>query len=276
MNENKRTLSLAYSPCPNDTFIFHALADNLVQSDKLQFKIILADVETLNQDASAMKYDITKLSFAAYGSLRDKYTLLRAGAALGRGCGPLVISRPGTQLDKTTRPVIAIPGYGTTAYLLFQFFLRQSCPDLKPEIIPMPFDRIMPSVISQKADFGIIIHEGRFVYNQLGLNCLVDLGEWWEQQTALPIPLGCIAVKKSISRETASEIETLIRQSIAFAKNNPHAGEGYIKHHAQELSDGVIREHIDLYVNDYSMDIGTRGEKAITTFLTKAEQAGLI
>ncbi|HKL01770.1 MAG TPA: 1,4-dihydroxy-6-naphthoate synthase [Desulfotignum sp.] len=276
MGQDKQTFSLAYSPCPNDTYIFHALAHNLIDTGDMDFNITLADVETLNQKAAAGEFDITKLSFAAFGSLREKYALLRSGAALGRGCGPLVISRPGTTITGANRPVVAIPGLGTTAYLLFRFYLEEHCGHLTPQIRTMPFDQVMPSVVRQEADFGIIIHEGRFVYDKLGLDCLVDLGQWWEEKTALPIPLGCIAVKRSLLTETASRIETLIKESIAHADNHPTDGIEYIKSHAQELSDGVIKEHIRLYVNDFSRDIGGQGESAVKTFLQKAETTGLI
>ncbi len=269
-------LSMAYSSCPNDTFIFHALAHKLINTSDLDFNISLADVETLNQNAEKSIFDITKLSFAAFGNLRKRYALLRTGAALGRGCGPLVISPGKNKPDDMKKPKIAVPGLGTTAYLLFRLFLDDLYPGLSPEIIPMGFEKIMPYVKAGKADFGVIIHEGRFVYTQMGLECLADLGKWWEEKTLLPIPLGCIAVKRDIKMQKALKIQTLIKESIDYAFNHPSAGKQYIKMHAKELDDKVINEHIRLYVNDFSRDIGEQGEKAIKIFFEKGEKAGLI
>ncbi len=274
--KEKQTLSLAYSSCPNDTFIFHAMAHNMVKNDALDFQIILADVETLNQAAAKQQYDVTKLSFAALGSLRESYALLRSGAALGRGCGPLIIHRPQETPFQSKHPRIAVPGLGTTAFLLARFYFQALYPLIEPEFIPMPFENIMPLVLSSGADTGVIIHEGRFVYKNMGLECLCDLGQWWESETGLPIPLGCIAVKRNLGSGTALMIEQLIRKSILFAHANPQKGISYIKAHAQELDDQVIQEHIQLYVNDFSLDIGTEGEAAIRAFFKKAEQAGLI
>ncbi len=275
MNKHK-ILSLAYSSCPNDTFIFHALAHKLINTSDLDFNISLADVETLNQNAEKSIFDITKLSFAAFGNLRNRYALLKTGAALGRGCGPLVISLGKRKPDDMKIPKIAVPGLGTTAYLLFRLLLDDFYPGLNPEILHMGFEKIMPSVKSGKTDFGVIIHEGRFVYTRLGLECLADLGKWWEGKTSLPIPLGCIAVKRDMDRQKVLKIQSLIKDSIDYAFNNPSAGKPYIKMHAKELDDKVIDEHIRLYVNEFSKDIGEQGEKAIKVFLEKGEKAGLI
>lgn len=274
--KKQNQLSLAYSSCPNDTYIFHGLAHKLIDTKNLDFDINLADVETLNQNAENSMFDITKLSFAAFGNLRDKYALLKTGAALGRGCGPLVISMPGEKPGDKLKPKIAVPGLGTTAYLLFRLFFEDLYPELIPEIIPMAFEKIMSSVNQGQTDFGVIIHEGRFVYNQMGLECLADLGTWWEEKTCLPIPLGCIAVKRDMDKKTALKIQSLIADSIEYASLNPSAGMEYIKLHAQELDDLVIKEHIRLYVNDFSKNIGEEGEAAITAFLKKGEKAGLI
>ncbi len=273
---DKKILSLAYSSCPNDTYIFHGLVHKLVNTNDIDFDVTLADIETLNQNAQKSLFNITKLSFAAFGNLRDKYKLLRSGAALGNGCGPIVVSMPDKNLGNIKKPKIAVPGLGTTAYLLFQFFIFHCYPDAEPDIIPMKFDKIMPSVKQNKVDFGVIIHEGRFVYEQTGLQCITDLGNWWEEKTGLPIPLGCIAVRRDMDMETAFKIQSLIAESIDYALNNPLAGRQYIKTHAKELDDKVIKEHIKLYVNNFSKDIGEKGEKAIKIFLKKGEQAGLI
>lgn len=271
-----RTYSLAYSSCPNDTFIFKAIAGQLIDLHGYAFDIVLEDVETLNQNAAKGAYDITKLSFAAFGSLMDKYALLRTGSALGMGCGPLIISAPGRSLDDKTRPVIAVPGMGTTAYHLFRFYMDDLFKGQDMRIMPMPFEKIMPSVMKKEADFGVIIHEGRFVYQTMGLELKADLGQWWEDKTSLPIPLGCIAVKRDMEPEVACTIQKLIRQSIDHAFLNPAMAYDYIQTHAQELDEDVIRQHIELYVNDFSKDIGKNGEAAITTFFEKAWASGLI
>lgn len=296
-------LTLAYSSCPNDTFIFHALAHRLINTHGFDLKITIADVETLNQQAAKSIFDITKLSFATFGELRDKYALLRTGAALGRGCGPLVVCQSGkimsdraeSAVKKTItanstieteiiqsaprKPVVAVPGTGTTAFVLFMLFIRESFPDLEPEIIPMPFEKIMPAVRDGVVDFGLIIHEGRFIYHNMGLECLVDLGEWWERETSLPIPLGCIAIKREVYQKdpnVAFLIEKMIGQSIQYASDHPESSRAYIRTHAQELDDKVIDQHINLYVNDFSKDIGREGEAAICKFFQKADEAGIM
>ena len=282
--------TLAYSTCPNDTYIFHALVHGLISdasslpSPTSTFDVTLADVETLNQQAQREIYDITKLSFAAFGALRQHYALLRTGAALGRGCGPLVVSLPKTSFDAynsiktdtSCAPVIAVPGLGTTAFVLFNLFLKDQFPTIQPDFRPMPFEKIMPAIEAKEADFGVIIHEGRFIYQQMGLSALVDLGDWWEKQTGLPIPLGCIAVKRSLGKEIAADIESLIGKSIDYAMIHPDAGIDYIKAHAQEMDDHVIHEHIRLYVNEFSRDLGEEGETAIRMFYEKTQEVGLI
>lgn len=272
----KRTYDLAYSSCPNDTFIFKGVARHLIDTRGLAFNIVLEDVETLNQNAARETYDITKLSFAALGNLLDKYALLRTGAALGMGCGPLIISLPNRHLNDKRTQVIAVPGLGTTAFHLFQFYMKDLFPTTKTTLIPMPFERIMPAVVNGSADFGVIIHEGRFVYQNMNLEKRADLGQWWEDKTALPIPLGCIAVKRSMAPDLALEIQTLIRESIDHAFLYPTLGESYILEHAQEMEKRVIQQHIGLYVNEFSKDIGETGITAVTTFFEYAARAGLM
>jgi len=274
--ESNQTYRLAYSSCPNDTFIFKAIARQLIDLNGYSFDIVLEDVETLNQNAGKGAYDITKLSFAAFGSLMDKYALLRTGSALGIGCGPLIISLSGRSINDKSKPVIAVPGLGTTAYHLFKFYMDDLFAGMSTDIIPMPFEKIMPAVIEKKADFGVIIHEGRFVYESMGFELKADLGQWWENKTSLPIPLGCIAVKRDIDPAAACDIQELIRQSIDHAFSNPAMAYDYIKTHAQELDEDVIQQHIELYVNDFSKSIGKKGEAAITTFFEKAWASGLI
>ena len=273
---HKKNLTLAYSTCPNDTYIFDALANGRMDTSPFDFSISLADVETLNQNAQHGRFDVTKLSFAALGHLREHYALLKTGAALGRGCGPLVISLPGSNLEDIKCPKIAVPGLGTTAFLLLRFYMEDTFDGIFPEFVSMPFEAVMPAVIKGEADFGVIIHEGRFVYHTLGLASLVDLGTWWEKKTGLPIPLGCIAIKRDLGSDTASRVETIIGQSLDFARNHPHAPKAYIKNHAQELADDVIKEHIRLYVNDFSKTLGKEGEAAIRIFMDKGIAAGLI
>jgi len=268
--------SLAYSPCPNDTFIFKGIAKGFIDTPGMVFNIALEDVETLNQNAAQERYQITKLSVAALGSLLDRYALLRTGAALGKGCGPLVISMPGRQMDDTKEPVVAVPGLGTTAYQLFCFFMADAFPGLDFKIQPMPFEKIMPGVQDGSADFGVIIHEGRFIYQTMGLEMKTDLGQWWEDKTGLPIPLGCIAVHRDIPAKAARTIQSLIRESIDHGFAHPQTGREYIKAHAQEMDDDVIDRHIGLYVNEFSKDIGDTGTRAVKAFFDHAAEAGLI
>lgn len=275
MNSNNR-YTLGYSSCPNDTFIFKAIARELIDLKGIAFDIRIEDVETLNQRAARQQYDITKLSVAAFGSLTGQYALLRTGAALGKGCGPLIISNPGKSMADGKRQVIAVPGLGTTAYHLFRFYMDDCFPDHEVSIIPMPFEKVMPAVLEKKADFGVVIHEGRFVYQEMNLELTADLGQWWEDQTDLPIPLGCIAVRRDIDPAIACHIQHLIGQSIDHAFSHPSAAYDYIQQHAQELDKDVITQHIQLYVNDFSKDLGKDGEAAILAFLKKARETHLI
>jgi 1,4-dihydroxy-6-naphthoate synthase len=264
-------LSLAYSTCPNDTYIFYALAHGKIDTGDLEFDIRLNDVEHLNQAARRGENDVSKLSFAAIGHLTETYALLESGAALGRGCGPMVVARPGTDLGRMKTGRVAVPGLWTTANLLLELFS-----DTRPETVPMVFDQIMPSVAAGETDLGVIIHEGRFTYQNHGLKCLVDLGEWWESETRMPIPLGGIAVRRDIPREIACQVETAIRESIAFTQKNPGQADNYIRSYAQELSEAVIRQHIDLYVNEFSTDIGEEGATAIDRLFLRARSKNII
>jgi len=217
-------LSLAYSTCPNDTFAFFGLAKGHVMCPDLSFKISLADVETLNQAARIRKYDITKLSFAAMGNLRSSYWLLKSGAALGRGCGPLIVARPGYGISSLSDAAIAVPGMDTTACLLAGLYLGKP-----PRATAMTFDRIMPEVSKGNFDYGVIIHEGRFTYPEYGLVSILDLGLWWEQQTGLPVPLGCIAAAKNLEPDVVKKVEKAISDSIAFAFAHPDQTLPYVR-----------------------------------------------
>ncbi|MCA1785452.1 MAG: 1,4-dihydroxy-6-naphthoate synthase [Desulfobacteraceae bacterium] len=270
--------TLAYSSCPNDTFIFKAIAKKLIDVKEFGFDITIDDVEALNQHAVHLAFDVTKLSFAALGNLLDRYALLRCGSALGKGCGPLVVSRPGSRLEDAVRkkPVIAVPGMGTTAYHLFRFFMADQFSDIEVNILPMSFEKIMPAVLDRTADFGLIIHEGRFVYASMNLEMRADLGQWWEDKTELPIPLGCIAIRRDIDQAVACDIQSLIRTSVDHAFANPEMGSDYILAHAQEMDPAVIRQHIDLYVNNFTRDLGETGEQAVTAFFSYARKTGII
>ncbi len=267
MQTDAKNLTCAYSTCPNDTFIFCHLAQ------ESGIEVHLHDVETLNRMAFEEIFDITKLSFHAWLLLQDKYELLNVGAALGRGCGPLVISRQdgGDTYRRLPAGPVAVPGEYTTANLL----LRLWNPDLGNRIF-MPFDQIMDAVASGEADAGVIIHEGRFVFEERGFQCLEDLGEWWERETGLPIPLGCIVARKSLGAERIAEIEQRLKSSIQSAFADPASTTEYVKQHAQELDDEVIRKHIKTYVNDFTLDLGGEGRAAIEKLQQMAVDAGII
>lgn len=266
-----KPLSLAYSTCPNDTYIFFALTHGKIDMGDLSFDIRLSDVEHLNQTAKNEMVDISKLSFAAIGHLLETYGLLRSGAALGRGCGPLIVARKETDPGRIHSARIAVPGLWTTANMLLALFT-----DTMPAVQPMLFDKIMPAVASGEYDFGVIIHEGRFTYENYGLQCLVDLGRWWESETGMPIPLGGIAIRRGLSPEIIRRVEKGIHQSIEYAIGNPRDTDAYVKAHAKELSDDVIRQHIDLYVNDFSLDIGAEGAMAIEVLFSRAKEKGIL
>jgi 1,4-dihydroxy-6-naphthoate synthase len=262
-------LSLGYSPCPNDTFIFYALANKKVRGN-VEFSETLKDVETLNRMALKGELDVTKVSFNAFGHLREDYCLLHSGSALGRGCGPLIVAKNPVKDSELAGKTIAIPGKMTTAYLLLQLF----DPDIR-NVVEMPFDRIMNAVSLGAVDAGLIIHEGRFTYPAYDLVQLADLGKWWEEETGLPIPLGAIVVKRGLGAEVINEIDRMLKESVEFAFTNRSLTRGYIREHAQELDDEVIDLHIELYVNDYTLDIGN-GIAAVEELLKWAEELQLI
>lgn len=251
-------LTLGFSPCPNDTFIFDAMVNRQIDNGGLQFDTKLEDVETLNKWAMQGKLDITKLSFAAGLKLADKYRLLNSGSALGRGCGPLLIAKKDIPLSEVKDLVIAIPGENTTANLLFGI----AFPDAVNKKI-MVFSDIENAVLNGDADAGVIIHENRFTYQQKGLVKLIDLGEFWEEKTGQPIPLGGIFIRKDIPEEVQLQVDALIHKSLQQAFAKYPALSPYVKDHAQEMDEHVMRQHIDLYVNDFSLDLGKEGWTAI-------------
>jgi 1,4-dihydroxy-6-naphthoate synthase len=267
----KRVLSLGYSPCPNDTFIFHALVHALVPTPGFAVEERLEDVETLNRLALDGVLDLTKVSYHAFGHLRDRYALLRSGGALGRGCGPLVVARQPTTMAELRGKRIAIPGELTTANLLLQLYDEGYA-----DVVPIPFDRIMPALHAGTAAAGVIIHESRFTYRQQGLFAVQDLGAWWEEETGLPIPLGGILARRDLGAEIIPGVDRAIRASLEYAFARPEAARSYIREHAQELDEAVTAAHIGLYVNDFSLDLGDEGCRAVETLLARAEARGLI
>lgn len=264
-------LSLGFSPCPNDTFIFHALVHGRVQAGGMTFAERIEDVETLNHLVLDRALDISKISYHLLGHVRGDYCLLRAGGALGRGCGPLLVAREPLELDKLKGKRIAVPGRYTTAALLLRLF----DPDLT-NMFYLPFHEIMPAVAEGKVDAGVIIHESRFTFAEYGLVKLLDLGDWWEKETGHPIPLGGIVARRSLGREVIATVDAALQASVEYAL--AHRGEAfpYIRSHSQEMSDEVCSSHIDLYVNPFSVDLGDDGEDAVKNLLARAENAGII
>lgn len=262
-------LTLGFSPCPNDTFIFHALVTGLVPLDGIRLAPRLEDVETLNRLALEERLDVTKVSYGALPDLLDRYTLLRSGGALGRGCGPLLVAREPLDREALEHAVIAIPGRMTTANLLLRLF----GPEI-PEGREMVYSDIMPAVARGDVDAGLIIHESRFTYPEHGLVKIVDLGEWWEQVTGAPIPLGGIVARTALGEATIRRIEAAIRASVELAFANPAASAAYVAQHAQEMDPAVRRQHIDLYVNDFSLDVGHEGGRAIAELLRRGGANG--
>lgn len=268
-------LSLGFSPCPNDTFIFYGLVHNKInpndQAGVTFAEPVLEDVEQLNLWALAQKLDVTKLSFHALGHVLDEYCVLSAGSALGRGCGPLLVAGSEISFEGLREKTIAIPGKLTTAAMLLKMFLP-SC----HRLVEMRFDQIMGAISDGEVDAGVIIHESRFTYMEEGFICLQDLGLWWEQSTGLPIPLGCIAARRSLGTDRIKAIDRAIRASVDYAFAHPDLCLPYITSNSQELDPEVVRSHIQLYVNDFSRDLGREGKAAIKTFMDRGRQAGAL
>lgn len=264
-------LTLGYSPCPNDTFIFDALVHGRVEVEGIRFHERLEDVETLNRLARGAGLDVTKISYGAIPYLLDDYVLLRSGGALGRGCGPLVVAREPLTAERLRGARIAIPGRFTTANLLLRLF----DPALA-EGVEMVYSDIMPAVERGEVDAGLIIHESRFTYADHGLVCLADLGEWWEGETGLPIPLGGILARRSLGEEDVRAVEDGIRRSVEHAFAHPADSLPYLRAHAQEMEEHVMRSHVELYVNDFSRNLGDEGERAIRTLFERGREAGVI
>lgn len=267
------TLSLGFSPCPNDCFIFDALVHERIDLEGLRCEPHLADVEALNHAAFAKTADITKLSFHAYAHCVSDYVLLDAGSALGNNCGPLLISRRPMTLDEVAQGdlTIAIPGVYTTA----NFLLGLACPRAQRKKA-MLFSDIERAVLEGEVDAGLIIHENRFTYEARGLRKVVDLGEFWESETGAPIPLGGIVIKRSLPADVIARVNRVLRRSVEYAFAHRDASLPYVRAHAQEMSEEVMYKHIDLYVNQYSIDLGARGREAVNVLFKRAADNGVI
>ncbi|MBU0674711.1 MAG: 1,4-dihydroxy-6-naphthoate synthase [Proteobacteria bacterium] len=269
--KEKTGLTLGFSPCPNDTFIFHDFIHGLAGRMGLDFsEPVLADVETLNDWAIEGRLDVTKLSFHALGHVLDRYVLLQSGSALGRGCGPLLISKGTLDRCDLASWRIAIPGKLTTAAMLLRLY-EPACLNT----VVMRFDRIIPALLNGEVEAGLIIHESRFTYHTYDLKLMVDLGAWWEETYGLPIPLGGIAAKRSLGQPVLRAIEKGIRQSVVNGFQDPLKSASYIRSHAQEMDEKVIAAHIDLYVNRFSESLGEEGNAAVKIFMQKGVEAGI-
>ena len=272
MQSSIKTYTLAYSPCPNDTYIFAALTNGLLDGAP-DVRVQLSDIEELNKAAESAEYELTKVSYGAIPHLMKNYRILRAGGALGRGCGPLVVTKPDgpKTLADLRDTLVAIPGERTTAFMLLQLALG-----FRPQAIQMRFDGIIEAVASGMVGAGLIIHESRFTYQEAGLTSLCDLGEWWEQQTGKPIPLGAILARNDVSDEAAHEINEAIRDSLRFSQRDEKAVMPYVREHAFEMSEEVMHKHIALYVNEFSDDLGDDGIAAVYELFTRARAANIL
>jgi 1,4-dihydroxy-6-naphthoate synthase len=264
-------LTLGFSPCPNDTFIFDAMVNSKIDTHGITFDYVMEDVETLNIWAEQGKLDITKLSYNTFLHVADQYALLHSGSALGEGVGPLLVSKSQLDIKDIDNFKIAIPGFNTTANLLFTLAFPNA--KNKTELV---FSEIEAAVLNGEYDAGLIIHEGRFTYQQKGLNKLIDMGDWWEKTTHAAIPLGGIVIRRSLGSELAATVDSIIKESLAYSwKRHPELSD-FITANAQEMEEDVMRKHIHLYVNDYTTDLGEKGRNAITTLFEKAKVAGLL
>ena len=255
--------TLGFSPCPNDTFIFDALVNKKIDAEGFDFEVVLEDVQTLNNWALEGRLDLSKISYGVLPLVMGEYVMLNSGGALGQGVGPLLIAKKEIKdLSAVNNFSIAVPGVNTTANMLFSF----AFPDANNKKF-LVFDRIMDAVLNEEVDAGVIIHESRFTYNDRGLIKLIDLGNYWEQQTSAPIPLGGIIIKRSFDTRVQHDLQRLIKRSIEYSLKNYPEVSSYVSAHSQELSEDVMRKHIDLYVNDFSIDLKDQGRDAVQKFL---------
>ncbi|TJY41825.1 1,4-dihydroxy-6-naphthoate synthase [Cohnella pontilimi] len=268
-------MNIAFSPCPNDTFVFHAWVHGLVPGAP-ELNIRYADIDITNHLAAAPGGpEVLKISYAALPWVLSEYKLLPCGGALGRGCGPLVLTADSSVTDPASLAGkrVAVPSERSTAYLLFRLWAAQQIPGGLGEIVVMPFDRIMPAVRDGEIDAGLVIHEARFTYQTYGLSMLADMGSWWESDTGLPIPLGAIIAKRSLDTD---QIADWIRQSVEYAWAHPEASKEYVRSHAQEMDDEVAKAHIALYVNEFTANLGEDGYAAVNALLSRAAREGLV
>ncbi|MQY13025.1 1,4-dihydroxy-6-naphtoate synthase [Streptomyces sp. RB5] len=268
-------LSIAYSPCPNDTFVFHAWAHGLVP-EAPDVDVTFADIDITNGMAERGEGDILKVSYAVLPYVLDEYALLPCGGALGRGCGPLVLTREARNPVDLAGAVVAVPSERSTAYLLFRLWAAAEVPGGVGEIVVMPFNEIMPAVRDGKVDAGLVIHEARFTYQNYGLHSVADMGEHWEATTGLPIPLGAIIARRSLGEPMLRRLAEAARTSVRMAWDDPEASHGYVMEHAQEMDRAVADQHIGLYVNEFTADLGPDGFAAVRGLLTRAAAEGLV
>ena len=286
-------LTTAYSPCPNDTFVFHAWSHGLVP-DAPAAEVTFADIDVTNGQAERGELDVLKISYAALPYVLDEYALLPCGGALGRGCGPLVLTGPEAHPSPDHHPLrkrsaspisdpadlagrtVAVPSERSTAYLLFRLWAEQAVPGGLGKIVVLPFHEIMPAVRDGRVDAGLVIHEARFTYQQYGLRSLADMGEAWEAATGLPIPLGAIIARRSLGAERLRALAAAIRASVEHAWANPEDSRGYVLANAQEMDPAVADQHIALYVNEFTADLGPDGYAAVRVLLDRAAAAGLV
>lgn len=273
MQIDRAVYTLAYSPCPNDTYIFAGLTNGMLGAAAPEVRVHLADIEELNDAAAHARFELTKVSYGAIPYLMNDYRILRSGGALGHGCGPLVVARPGTarSLEDLRAMRLAIPGERTTAFMLLQLALG-----MRPESVVLRFDRIVEAVARGEVDAGLIIHESRFTYREAGLSEVDDLGRWWESVSGMPIPLGAILVRNDVDDARAREIDDAIRSSLHFSRTKESEVMPYVREHAFEMSEAVMRAHIALYVNEYSDDLGTGGIAAVRELFARAHRAGIL
>ncbi|MGW1077767.1 1,4-dihydroxy-6-naphthoate synthase [Streptomyces sp. NPDC002537] len=268
-------LKIAYSPCPNDTFVFDAWAHGRVPGAPA-LDVTFADIDITNGMAERGEFDVLKVSYAVLPWVLEEYALLPCGGALGRGCGPLVLTRePGAAADLTGRTV-AVPSERSTAYLLFRLWAAAEVPGGVGEVVVLPFHEIMPAVRDGKVDAGLVIHEARFTYRNYGLHCLADMGKHWEDSTGLPIPLGAIIAKRSLGAARLRELAQAARTSVQMAWDDPEVSRPYVLEHAQEMDPAVADQHIGLYVNEFTADLGEDGYAAVRGLLTRAAAEGLV
>ncbi|MER6300943.1 1,4-dihydroxy-6-naphthoate synthase [Kitasatospora sp. NPDC001539] len=269
-------LSIAYSPCPNDTFVFHAWAHGRVPGADAP-EVTFADIDVTNGLAERGELDVLKISYGALPWVLDEYALLPCGGALGRGCGPLVLTRPGVDSPaELAGRTVAVPSERSTAYLLFRLWAAGAVPGGFGEIVVLPFHEIMPAVRDGRVDAGLVIHEARFTYHRYGLHSLADMGEAWERETGLPIPLGAIVARRSLGPERLRGLAETIRTSVRQAWADPAASRAYVLAHAQEMDPAVADQHIGLYVNEFTADLGEEGYEAVRALLTRAAAEGLV